>query len=57
MEMFSGFNNPLSPPGIPPKFVLHRLSSKSKFLAVSITGTLARSFNRNSTRVWSLEDI
>ena len=27
-------NNPLSPPCIPPKFVLHGLSSKSKFLAV-----------------------
>ena len=26
--------NPLSPPCIPPKFVLHGLSSKSKFLAV-----------------------
>jgi hypothetical protein len=31
------FNNPLSPPCIPPKFVLHGLSSKSKFLAVSFT--------------------
>jgi hypothetical protein len=30
-------NNPLSPPCIPPKFVLHGLSSKSKFLAVSST--------------------
>ena len=29
-----GFANPLSPPCIPPKFVLHGLSSKSKFLAV-----------------------
>ena len=27
--------NPLSPPCIPPKFVLHGLSAKSKFLAVS----------------------
>ena len=26
--------NPLSPPCIPPKFVLHGLSAKSKFLAV-----------------------
>ena len=26
--------HPLSPPCIPPKFVLHGLSSKSKFLAV-----------------------
>ena len=26
--------NPLSPPCIPPKFVLHGLSSKSKFLAI-----------------------
>ena len=30
--------NPLSPPCIPPKFVLHGLSSKSKFLAVSKGG-------------------
>ncbi len=30
----SNKNNPLSPPCIPPKFVLHGLSSKSKFLAV-----------------------
>ncbi len=30
-----GLTNPLSPPCIPPKFVLHGLSSKSKFLAVS----------------------
>ena len=29
--------NPLSPPCIPPKFVLHGLSSKSKFLAVTAT--------------------
>ena len=29
-------SNPLSPPCIPPKFVLHGLSSKSKFLAVAV---------------------
>ena len=28
-------NNPLSPPCIPPKFVLHGLSARSKFLAVN----------------------
>jgi hypothetical protein len=28
-------SNPLSPPCIPPKFVLHGLSARSKFLAVS----------------------
>jgi len=27
------FNNPLSPPTIPPKFVLQGLSARSKFLA------------------------
>ena len=34
--------NPLSPPCIPPKFVLHGLSSKSKFLAVNSTWLLVR---------------
>ena len=32
--MPKALNNPLSPPCIPPKFVLHGLSSKSKFLAI-----------------------
>ena len=36
-----GSINPLSPPCIPPKFVLHGLSSKSKFLAVmGVTGLI-----------------
>ena len=36
INFHSGYfhDNPLSPPCIPPKFVLHGLSSKSKFLAV-----------------------
>ena len=34
----TGYINPLSPPCIPPKFVLHGLSSKSKFLAIPWTG-------------------
>ena len=37
-SLFAPQINPLSPPCIPPKFVLHGLSSKSKFLAVSLAG-------------------
>ena len=35
----TSITNPLSPPCIPPKFVLHGLSSKSKFLAAEVRQT------------------
>ena len=43
--------NPLSPPCIPPKFVLHCLSARSKFLAVStkmatLSARVAASFSK-----------
>ncbi|MCH1497989.1 MAG: hypothetical protein L7U83_02870, partial [Akkermansiaceae bacterium] len=50
--IFSDLIKNLSPPCIPPKFVLHGLSSKSKFLAVTfpqhegqVVGGFAKNLN------------
>ncbi|MDG1364169.1 MAG: hypothetical protein P8Q54_11925 [Akkermansiaceae bacterium] len=47
--------NPLSPPCIPPKFVLHGLSSKSKFLAVVANHILLTTTEKGGMSIDSIE--